>query len=160
MPDLNTSSSQRVALDDERRVKVLSPAMLVFKRFIRNSLAIVGVVLIGFMFIFSFAGGWLMPYSETQVFTTYKDLVKDYAGVTEKHRFPLQRGRRTDVFHRRPLPVRLRRQQRPGFLRIPGRYIRRHTADGGFLPRLLPAGGRRPHHRGRRDQHRLKLRSR
>ncbi len=41
-------------LDDARRVKVLSPGMLVFKRFIRNSLAVVGFVILLFMFIFSF----------------------------------------------------------------------------------------------------------
>ncbi len=71
-----------VALDDERRVKVLSPSMLVFKRFIRNKLAITGILFIVLVFIFSFVGGWVMPYNESQVFTTYTDMSKDYAGVT------------------------------------------------------------------------------
>ena len=43
-------------LDDEQRVKVLSPSMLVLKRFIRNRLAITGLVILIVMFIFSFLG--------------------------------------------------------------------------------------------------------
>ena len=39
----NTSNEQQLSLDDGRRVKVLSPGMMVFKRFIRNKLAIVGI---------------------------------------------------------------------------------------------------------------------
>ena len=37
----NTTEKEQLALDDARRVKVLSPGMLVFKRFMRNRLAIV-----------------------------------------------------------------------------------------------------------------------
>ncbi len=43
-----------MALDDTQRVKVLSPGRLVFNRFIRNKLAIVGSVILIFMFVFSF----------------------------------------------------------------------------------------------------------
>ncbi len=71
-----------LALDDEQRVKILSPGMLVFKRFIRNKLAIVGSIILLTMFLFAFLGGWLMPYGEKQVFTEYVDMSKDYAGVT------------------------------------------------------------------------------
>lgn len=74
--------SRSVALDDEQRIKVLSPSMLVFKRFIRNRLAITGAVIIAVMFVFSFIGGLLMPYSESQVFTKYIGMKKDYAGAT------------------------------------------------------------------------------
>ena len=42
------------ALDDERRIKVLSPSALVFRRFIRNRLAVIGVIILIFMFLFSF----------------------------------------------------------------------------------------------------------
>ncbi len=73
---------EEIALDDERRIKVLSPTMLVFKRFIRNKLAITGAIIIGFMFIFAFVGGWLMPYAEDQTFTKYVDMQKDYAAVS------------------------------------------------------------------------------
>ena len=38
--------NEPMALDDARRVKVLSPGMLVFKRFIRNKLAVVGLGII------------------------------------------------------------------------------------------------------------------
>jgi len=71
-----------LALDDEQRVKILSPGMLVFKRFIRNKLAIIGSMVLLTMFLFAFIGGWLMPYGEKQVFTEYVDMSKDYAGVT------------------------------------------------------------------------------
>lgn len=71
-----------LALDDEQRVRILSPGMLVFKRFIRNKLAIVGSIILLTMFLFAFIGGWLMPYGEKQVFTEYVDMSKDYAGVT------------------------------------------------------------------------------
>ena len=48
-------------LDDARRVKVLSPGMLVFKRFIRNKLAVVGIIILVFMFVFAFIGPLFSP---------------------------------------------------------------------------------------------------
>ena len=45
---------QTDTLSDERRVKVMSPSMLVFKRFIRNKLAVIGFIILAFMFLFSF----------------------------------------------------------------------------------------------------------
>ncbi len=68
-------------LDDEQRVKVLSPGMMVFKRFIRNKLAICGIVILIVMFVFSFAGGLLSPYSQGQVFKKYEAIPKDYASA-------------------------------------------------------------------------------
>ena len=87
--------SASLSLDDEQRVKVLSPAMLVFRRFIRNRLAIVGVVCITIMFLFSFAGGWLMPFGESEVFTEYVDMSKAYCGITENadYRYTITDGR-------------------------------------------------------------------
>ncbi len=70
-------------LGDESRVRTLSPTMLVLKRFIRNRLAITGMIFIVGMFIFSFIGGFLMPYSETEVFKKYEGMYKVYAGITE-----------------------------------------------------------------------------
>ena len=52
---------QEMALDDERRVKVLSPGAMVAKRFFRNKLAMVGVVILIIMFIFSYIGGMISP---------------------------------------------------------------------------------------------------
>ena len=56
-------NKQNIVHEDER-VKVLSPSMLVFKRFIRNKLAIVGTVIIAIMFLFSFVGGIVTPCGE------------------------------------------------------------------------------------------------
>ena len=74
--------TEQMQLDDARRVKVLSPGMLVFKRFIRNSLAVVGFAILSFMFIFAFIGPLLSPYGQTQVFKGVGSMSKDYAGAT------------------------------------------------------------------------------
>lgn len=74
---------KEVGLDDEQRIKVLSPSMLVFKRFIRNRLAITGSIFIIAMFLFSYVGGWLMIYREDEVFTKYDEMYKVFAGVSE-----------------------------------------------------------------------------
>ena len=47
---LPEDTNEPMALDDARRIKVLSPGMLVSKRFIRNKLAVIGLVIITFMF--------------------------------------------------------------------------------------------------------------
>ena len=70
------------ALDDEQRVKVLSPGMLVAKRFFRNKLAVAGIVILVAMFLFSFIGGMVSPYNESQVFRKTDHVWKDYAGAT------------------------------------------------------------------------------
>ncbi|MBQ0166050.1 MAG: ABC transporter permease [Treponema sp.] len=70
-------------LDDATRVKVMSPGMLVAKRFFRNRLAIVGLIIIFVMFVFAFIGGEIIPYSESQTFYTTDILKKDYAGCVE-----------------------------------------------------------------------------
>jgi peptide/nickel transport system permease protein len=69
-------------LDDARRIKVLSPGMLVFKRFIRNQLAVVGFAILFFMFTFSFLGPVLSPYSQIEVFKGPGTMTKDFAGAT------------------------------------------------------------------------------
>ena len=78
--DDHVSTSQ--ALDDEQRVKVLSPGMLVAKRFFRNKLAVAGLVILVAMFVFSFVGGMISPYGESQVFRKTEHVWKDYAGAT------------------------------------------------------------------------------
>ena len=55
MADNKNTENKKLALDDAQRVKVLSPGMMVIKRFIRNKLAIIGMVIIIFMFLFSFS---------------------------------------------------------------------------------------------------------
>ena len=78
----SAEKEEKLALDDERRVKVLSPTMLVMKRFFRNKLAIAGIIIIIAMFLFSFVGGIFSPYGESQVFTGYEDVMKEYANAT------------------------------------------------------------------------------
>lgn len=80
--DSAAKGNQNVALDDESRVKVLSPTMLVVKRFLRNKLAIAGTVIILAMFLFAFLGGLVSPYDESQVFMGYEKMSKEYASVT------------------------------------------------------------------------------
>jgi peptide/nickel transport system permease protein len=77
----NNEGIEEMHLDDSRRVKVLSPGMLVFKRFIRNSLAVIGLVILLFMFLISFLGPLLSPYRQTQVFKGLGTMSKDYAGA-------------------------------------------------------------------------------
>ena len=52
---------QELSLNDDRRVKVLSPGALVAKRFFRNRLAVVGLTMLVVMFVFSFIGGLVSP---------------------------------------------------------------------------------------------------
>lgn len=83
----NVTEKQTLALDDERRIKVLSPGMLVFKRFMRNKLAIAGSVIIIAMFLFSFGGALVNPYSQSQVFSHYVMQLKDFAAVSINQEF-------------------------------------------------------------------------
>ena len=53
----NKHISTSKSLDDEQRVKVLSPGAMVAKRFFRNRLAMVGLVILICMFLFAFVGG-------------------------------------------------------------------------------------------------------
>jgi peptide/nickel transport system permease protein len=85
--DKDKHVSTSVALDDEQRVRVLSPGMLVVKRFFRNRLAVIGLIILVTMFVFSFIGGLLAPIGETQVFKIYEKIEKDYAGVAISSEF-------------------------------------------------------------------------
>ena len=69
----------KVALDDAARVKVLSPARLVFKRFIRNKLAIFGICVLVALFLFCFLGPVFYPYEETEIFYGWRDQNGEYA---------------------------------------------------------------------------------
>lgn len=70
---------EEMTLDDTQRVKVLSPGRLVFNRFIRNKLAIVGSAVLIFMFVFSFVCPLFYPYSQTQIFYKYDKVRVNYA---------------------------------------------------------------------------------
>ncbi|MDO4454103.1 MAG: ABC transporter permease [Eubacteriales bacterium] len=85
----NKHISTSKSLDDEQRVKVLSPGAMVAKRFFRNRLAMVGLVILVCMFLFAFVGGALTPYKEDQVFRKTDTILKDYVGVTKNSAYRL-----------------------------------------------------------------------
>ena len=100
--DLNNdelkNQEEQLALDDDQRIKILSPTALVIKRFIRNKLAITGLAFIIAMFLFSYAGGVIMnvffDYDEKTKFYREDPQMKLYAGVgeNEEPRFIVKEG--------------------------------------------------------------------
>ena len=90
------AGSAGMTLDDASRVKVLSPGMLVFKRFIRNKLAIVGTAILLLMFLFSFVGPYFYRYGQTEVFSTYRTMNADYASAKERTEYVLYTLAETD----------------------------------------------------------------
>ena len=76
---------QELSLNDDRRVKVLSPGALVAKRFFRNRLAVVGLTMLVVMFVFSFIGGLVSPYGQDEQFYTYTHMDKEYVGVVKNN---------------------------------------------------------------------------
>lgn len=79
----NKPSEEDYSLNDDRRVKVLSPGTLVAKRFFRNRLAVVGLTILAVMFIFSFIGGLISPYGQDEVFYRDDIQLKEYAAMSE-----------------------------------------------------------------------------
>ena len=86
---------EQYSLNDDRRVKVLSPGALVAKRFFRNRLAVVGLSILVAMFLFSFVGGLVSPYGQDEQFFTYTQMSKEFVGVTRNDtmRFVVADGR-------------------------------------------------------------------
>ena len=74
-------NGEELRLDDARRVKSLTPGMMVLKRFLRNRLAIAGIIILVFMFLFSFVGGIVSPYRQDQVFYKTDRASKEYASA-------------------------------------------------------------------------------
>ena len=87
--NLNIEENEEYSLNDDRRVKVLSPGMMVIKRFLRNRVAVVGLTILVIMFLFSFLGGMLSPYSEKQFFYKYDMRLKEIAGAKENTEYRL-----------------------------------------------------------------------
>ena len=78
-----SGSPEQLSLNDDRRVKVLSPGTLVAKRFFRNRLAVVGLTILAVMFIFSFIGGLISPYGQDEVFYRDDIQLKEYAAMSK-----------------------------------------------------------------------------
>jgi peptide/nickel transport system permease protein len=76
-------SQEQLSLNDDRRVKTLTPGRMVVKRFFRNRLAVLGLVMLAAMFLFSFLGGLLSPYGQDEQFYTVTEMKKEYVGVTK-----------------------------------------------------------------------------
>lgn len=87
MQGKNQNEETTYSLNDDRRVKTLSPGAMVVKRFFRNRLAVLGLVMLVCMFIFSFLGGLLIPYAEDEMFYRYDEQLKEYCGVTQNTSF-------------------------------------------------------------------------
>ena len=94
--DNNTKTNTQYSLNDDRRVKVLSPGALVVKRFVRNRIAMVGLIVLVAMFLFSFVGGLITPYGEDQLFYKTELLSKEYAAAIENTEF--RYAAKTDEF--------------------------------------------------------------
>ncbi len=75
--------NEEIHLDDVSRVKVLSPGRQVFKRFIRNRLAVFGSVVLVFMFVFSFLGPLFYAHGQTEIFYKYNNQNVNYALAKE-----------------------------------------------------------------------------
>ena len=80
-------SEEHYSLNDDRRVKVLSPGMLVAKRFFRNRLAVTGMAILVFMFVFSFIGGLISPYKQDQFSYADKTIRRAFAAVIKNTEF-------------------------------------------------------------------------
>ncbi len=145
----------QLALDDQRRIKVLSPGMLVAKRFFRNKLALIGLVILVVMFIFSFLGPILSPYTQTQVFYTENEIDKDYAGaiINTELRYVVANGQEFGALARANFLLALGRQE-PTFSTNGTDYTYLEAAEGSYrilqletvaedlLDQLIPAGGK------------------
>jgi len=86
----NEAKEEKVlSLDSTERIKVLSPGQMVFKRFITNRLAIVGTVILLFMFLFAFVVPIFYPYGQTEIFYKYDNSNIDYAQASERTEYSL-----------------------------------------------------------------------
>lgn len=76
-----------------------SPGAMTARRFLRNRLAVTGLVILGAMFLFSFLGGALIPYGQDQVFYREELRSKEVAGITQNtaYRFLAAPGKSVDT---------------------------------------------------------------
>ncbi len=94
-------------------MKQLSPGAMTAKRFFRNKLAVAGLAILVFMFLFSFLGGFFSPYGQDQVFYRLEQQSKEYAAVTENNtlRFTEAPGKTLDTVARSRLTLAITRQE-------------------------------------------------
>ncbi len=82
-----TKQETEYSLNDDRRVKVLSPTALVMKRFFRNRIAVVGLSILVAMFLFCFVGGMISPYGENEIFYRTDEQLQEYVAATENSEY-------------------------------------------------------------------------
>ena len=94
----SNQEEETYSLNDDRRVKVLSPSAMVVKRFFRNRVAMFGLIVLVFMFLFSFLGGAISRYREDEQFYKKEGRAKDYAGATvmDEYEFLTAEGREAE----------------------------------------------------------------
>ncbi len=86
--ELNSENSEeQYSLSDDRRVRSLRPSALVAKRFFRNRIAVVGLVILIAMFAFCFLGGVISPYGENEIFYRSEYQLQEYAAATENEEY-------------------------------------------------------------------------
>ena len=86
--DMSSHSAEHaVSLDDVSRVKVLSPTRQVAKRFMRNRLAVFGLVSILILFIFCFIGPVFYAYGQKETFYKYDTINTKLGVATESTSF-------------------------------------------------------------------------
>ncbi len=86
--DLKAQNAEHeVALDDVSRVKVLSPTRQVVKRFLRNRLAVFGLVSILVLFVFCFIGPLFYQYGQKETFYKYDTINIKLGVATESKSF-------------------------------------------------------------------------
>ena len=78
----------------EKSARVLTPGGLVLRRFRRNRLAVLGLIVLICMFAFSFLGGLFSPYGQSQVFQQDEIVMKDYAtcATIDEPRYTVSEG--------------------------------------------------------------------
>ncbi len=81
------SAEHAVSLDDVSRVKVLSPTRQVAKRFMRNRLAVFGLVSILVLFVFCFIGPVFYAYGQKETFYKYDTINIKLGVATESTSF-------------------------------------------------------------------------
>ena len=87
MENKDQKAQAEYSLNDDRRVRTLSPGALVVRRFLRNRVAVTGLIILIIMFLFSFVGGSITPYREDQLFYRTTQQNKQYAAVKENTEF-------------------------------------------------------------------------
>ncbi len=81
------NNEEQYSLNDDRRVRSLRPSALVAKRFFRNRVAVVGLVILIAMFAFCFLGGLISPYGENEIFYRSDYQLQEYAAATENEEY-------------------------------------------------------------------------